>query len=276
MNYDDLVSFLEEFGLKDLAPLLRTAIEDDPTQFAGPFAQQRVFRTVRDTPQYKTRFKGLLDREKAGLPPISEGEYIKIENDYRQVLRMNGMPKGFYDTPEDFAKFISADIRADELNTRIQAGYRAVNETEPGTKEELKRLYGLGDADIAAFFLDPTRAQTEVVKKAEASRRAATAREQGFTISATQAEELVQRGVTQSEAAQGFGTLAQQQGLFEAQMAGETAIGQQEQIAAAFGTSPEAAQRVATRRRRRQAEFEAGGTFAAGQRGVAGLGTANQ
>jgi hypothetical protein len=33
---------------------------------------------------------------------------------------------------------------------------------------------------------------------------------------------------------------------------------------------------VATRRRRRQAEFEAGGTFAAGQRGVAGLGTANQ
>jgi hypothetical protein len=276
MNYEDVVEFLTEYGLQDLARVIRDAIQDDPTQFSGPFAQQAVFRTVRNTPEYKTRFKGLVDREANKLPPISEAQYLAIENDYRQVLRMNGMPKGFYDTPEDFAKFIASDVRADELQNRIQAGYRAVTEAAPGTKEELKRLYGLNDADIAAFFIDPKRAQTEVVKKAEAARRATAAREQGFEITSRQAEELVARGVTQGEAAQGFGALAQQQGLFEAQMAGEDVISQEEQIAAAFGTSAAAAQRVATRRRRRQAEFEAGGSFAAGQRGVAGLGTANQ
>jgi hypothetical protein len=276
MNYEDVVDFLTEYGLEKLAPLIRAAIEDDPTQFSGPFAQQAVFRTVRNSPEYKTRFKGLIDRQTNGLPPITETQYLAIEDDYRQVLRTNGMPKGFYDTQEDFARFIANDIRKDELETRIQAGYRAVTEAAPGTKEELKRLYGLNDADIAAFFLDPKRAETELVKKAEAARRAATAREQGFTIGSQQAEELVARGVTQGEAAQGFGALAQQQGLFEAQMAGEDAISQEEQIAAAFGTSAAAAQRVATRRRRRQAEFEAGGSFAAGQRGVAGLGTANQ
>jgi hypothetical protein len=276
MNYDDVVDFLQEFGLEKLAPLLRAAIEDDPTQFSGPFAQQTVFRTVRDTPEYKQRFKGLEARTKAGLPPISEAQYIAIENDYRAVLRSNGMPAGFYDTQEDFAKFIGSDIRADELNTRVQAGFRAVTEAEPGTKEELKRLYGVQDADLAAFFLDPARAQTEVVKKAEAARRATAAREQGIQIQAGTAEELVSRGVSQSQASQGFQAIAEQQGLFEAQMQGETAISQEEQISGTFGTSAAAAQRIATRRRRRQAEFEAGGTFAAGQRGVAGLGTATQ
>lgn len=276
MNYEDVVEFLRDFGLEKLAPMLRDAIEDDPTQFVGPFAQQAVFRVVRPSQEYKERFKGLEARNKAGLPPISEAQYIQIENDYRAVLRGNGMPTGFYDTQEDFAKFIGSDIRADELNTRIQAGFRAVTEAEPGTKEELKRLYGVQDSDLAAFFLDPVRAQTEVVKKAEAARRATAAREQGIQIQAGTAEELVSRGVTQQQASQGFQAIAEQQGLFEAQMAGETAISQEEQIAGTFGTNAAAAQRIATRRRRRQAEFETGGSFAAGQRGVAGLGTANQ
>lgn len=278
MTYDNLVEFLNEYGLGggEIPRLLRAAIEDDPTQFSGPFAQQAVFRTVRNTTEYKERFKGLKMRQDAGLPPISEAQYIAIENDYRQVLRSNGMPRGFYDSEADFAKFIGGDIRADELNTRIQAGYRAVTEAEPGTKDELMRLYGIDEPKLAAFFLDPTRAQTQIVKAAEAARRATAAREQGFQIQAGTAEELVTRGVSQREASQGFQSIAEQRGLFEAQMAGETAITQEEQIAGTFGTSAAAAQRIATRRRRRQAEFEAGGGFAAGQRGIAGLGTANQ
>lgn len=277
MNRDDLLDFLNEYGLGGLIGKIDTAIQDDPTQFQGPFATQAVFRTVRDTPEYKTRFKGLDLRQKAGLPPISEAQYLQIEDDYRQALRTNGMPAGFYDTPEDFAKFIGNDVRGDELNTRIQGGYRAVMETEPGTRDELKRLYGLQDSDIAAFFMDPERfRQSEAVRKAEAARRASAAREQGIGIGATQAEELVSRGITQAQAQQGFSALAEQQGLFQPLMAGEEAIGQEEQIAAAFGTSAAAAQRVATRRRRRQAEFEAGGSIAAGQTGVSGLRSAAQ
>lgn len=277
MNREDLIDFLNEYGLGGLIGNIDRAIQEDPEQFMGPFARQAAFRAVRDTPEYKERFKGLKLRQDAGLPPISEDQYLQIEDDYRQALRTNGMPKGFYDTQEDFAKFIGADVRGDELNTRLQSGYRAVMETEPGTKEELKRLYGLQDADIAAYFIDPARfSQSEAVKRAEAARRASTAREQGFTIGAAQAEELVQRGVTQAEAQRGFGTLAEQRGLFEAQMAGEEAIGQEEQIAAAFGTSAEAAQRIATRRRRRQAAFEAGGQLATTGTGVAGLRTATQ
>lgn len=277
MNRDDLLAFLNERGLGAVIGVIDAAITKDPTRFQGQFANQAVYRTIRDTPEYKQRFKGLALREQAGFPPITEDEYLKIEDDYRQQLRLNGMPKGFYDTQEDFANFIGRDVRADELGIRLQSGYRAVMEAEPGTKDELKRLYGLQDSDIAAFFLDPQRfRQSEAVRKAEAAQRATAAREQGITLSTQQAEEIAQRGISQAQARQGFQQIGMEQGLYAPQMVGEDTITQEEQIAGTFGTSAAAQQRIAQRRRRRQAEFEAGGTLAAGQTGIVGLRTAGQ
>lgn len=273
---DDALDILREYGLQDLIGVIDTAIQADPTQFQGADATTNLWRTVRNTDQYKRRFKGILDRQSKGLPPISERDYVQIEGEFRQVLRRQGMPKGFYDTQDDFANFIANDVRADELETRIQSGYRAVMETEPGTKEELKRLYGLQDSDIAAYLIDPVRfTQSEAVKKAEAARIANAAREQQQQLTAATAEELVSRGITSAQARQGFAEIAQTQELYQP-LAGEEAISQAEQIGAAFGTNAAAAQRVATRRRQRQAAFEAGGGLAETQRGITGLTTANQ
>lgn len=277
MNRDDLIEFLNERGLGTLIRVIDGAIQQDPTQFQGAFARQAIYRTIRDTPEYKTRFKGLELRRTAGLPEITEDEYLSIEEDYRQQLRLNGMPKGFYDTQEDFARFIGNDVRADELGQRLQSGYRAVMEAEPGTKDELKRLYGLQDSDIAAFFLDPERfRRSEAVRKAEAAQRATAAREQGITLGVEQAEELAQRQISQAQARQGFQQIGMEQGLYAAQMVGEEQITQEEQIAGTFGTNLAAQQRIAQRRRRRQAEFEAGGGLIGGQSGVVGLRTAGQ
>lgn len=274
---DEALDILREYGLEGLIGNLDAAIADDPDQFSGPFFMNAVFRSVRDTPQYKTRFKGLELRKQRGLPPINESDYLRIEQEFRDTLRANGMPKGFYDSQDDFANFIGNDVRSDELNTRIQQGYRAVMETEPGTKEELKRLYGLNDSDIAAFLIDPTRfQQTEAVKKADAARRANAAREQGIQLTTAQAEELVARGIGQSTAQQGFAEIAQTQELFNPLTAGETAITQEEQIAGTFGTNAAAAQRIATRKARRKAEFEAGGGVTESKEGMTGLRTVGQ
>lgn len=273
---DEALAILREFGLEALITNVDAAIQADPTEFSGPFANETIWRTVRDTPQYKQRFKGMELRQKNGYPPISERDYLLIEKDFEQALRGNGMPKGFYDTQEDFAMFIGNDVRGDELNNRIQKGYRAVMETEPGTKEELKRLYNLGDSDIAAFLIDPTRfQQTEAVKKADAARRAAVAREQGLQLTAAQSEELVARGIGQTEAQKGFTELAQTQELYTP-LAGEEVITQEEQIAGVFGTNAAAAQRVAKRKAKRRAEFEAGGGLTETQQGIVGLRTAGQ
>jgi hypothetical protein len=278
---DDAIDFLRQFGLDSLITNLDAALQEDPTIFSGQFGRERMFRAINTTELYKKRFAGLALREKNGYKPISEEEYITIEKEFDQKLRTNGMPKGFYDTQEDFAMFIGNDVRADELDERIQRGYKAVYDTEPGTKEELKRLYGLQDNDIAAFLIDPTRfKQSEAVKKADAARRAAAAREQGMQLTTAQAEELVNRGIGQATAQQGFQQLAATQELFGMTTAeaasGEQAITQEEQIAGVFGTNAEARQKIEARKRKRTAEFQAGGSLVSGREGNIGLGTVGQ
>jgi hypothetical protein len=269
---DELRAILNYYGLGSLADVLSTRIVDDPTLVDDPTV---LLSSVRDTPEYKTRFKGNEARRKSGLPELSPRDYVSLEESYRSTLSANSLPKGFYDTQDDFANFIGQDISPQELNARVSQGYNAVLQAEPGTKAELQRLYGLNDGDIAAFFIDPERFnQSDAIKKAQAAQTASEARRQaGITLTTQQAEALATEGVTRQEAQQGFAAIGAQQELFQAGMQGEQAISQQEQIAGTFGTNAEARQAIARRRRSRQAGFEAGGGFAARQSEQTGLTT---
>ena len=272
---DELKAILTYYGLGTLADVLSARIVDDPTLVENPTV---LLSSVRDTTEYKTRFKGNETRRKAGLSELSPFDYVGLENSFRDTLRANSLPKGFYDTQDDFANFIGQDISPNELNARVSQGYNAVMQAEPGTKAELKQLYGLSDGDIAAFFIDPTRFnQSDAIKKAQAAQVASEARRQaGFTLDATAAEALATEGITRGQAAQGFQQIGATQELLGMNLQGETALTQQEQIAGTFGTNQAAAQRIATRRRKRQATFEQGGGFAGAQTGTTGLGTVGQ
>jgi hypothetical protein len=271
---DELKAILNYYGLGSLADVLSTRIVDDPTLVDNPTV---LLSSVRDTPEYKTRFKGNEARRKAGLPELSPSDYINLEQSYRSTLSANSLPKGFYDTQDDFANFIGQDVSPQELNARVSQGYNAVLQAEPGTKAELQRLYGLNDGDIAAFFIDPERFnQSDAIKKAQAAQIASEARRQaGIGLSAITAEGLAVEGITRQEAQQGFAQIGATQELFNP-LAGEQAISQQEQIAGTFGTNAEARKAIAERKRKRQASFEAGGSFATTQTGVSGLRTAGQ
>ena len=269
---DELKSILDYYGLSGLVGVLGDRIKDDPTLVDDPTV---LLTSIRDTPEYKTRFKANELRRARGLPEKSPFEIVQMENTYRETLRANSLPRGFYDTQEDFNNFIGSDVSPAELNARVSQGYNAVLQAEPGTKAELQRLYGLNDGDIAAFFIDPERFnQSDAIKKAQAAQTASEARRQaGITLTTQQAEALATEGVTRQEAQQGFAAIGAQQELFQAGMEGEQAISQQEQIAGTFGTNAEARQAIARRRRSRQAGFEAGGGFAARQSEQTGLTT---
>lgn len=273
---DELKAILDEYGLGSLFNRLNQIIIDDPTLVRFPGS---LLGSLRDTPEYKQRFKGNEARRAKGLPELSARDYVNLEDGYRQTLRANSMPRGFYDSESDFANFIGNDVRPDELDNRIRLGYSAVMEAEPGTKEELKRLYGLQDSDLAAFFIDPNRfQQSEAVRKAQAAQIASEARRQaGVTVDTAQAEALAREGVTREQAQAGFAAIGEQQGLFQAQMQGEQAVSLEEQIGATrpLGTNAQARQAITERRRRRQAAFESGGGFA-GQTGMTGLQTVGE
>lgn len=221
---------------------------------------------VRDTPEYKERFKGNEERRAAGLNVYSEDRYIELENNYRYYRGLSGMPEGFYDSNEDIANFIANDVSPDEYYARINEGYSAVKNADPEVVAELQRLYGVNESDLAQFFLDPERTRTRLKQQAETALIAGEAQQSGIQIAGDQAEELQRQGITREQAQQGFQTIEQSEELFQAttqeQEAGMGNISQREQIGAVFGTSAAAQQRLRQRARRRQAQFEQGGGFA--------------
>jgi hypothetical protein len=235
---------------------------------------------------FDERFVGNKMLRDAGKTEYSYSNYLALEQELQNDIRDAGFPPGFYDDPASLAKLIGGEVSRAELRDRAQAAYVAVRQADPNTVAELKNLYGVNEGELAAYFLDPTKASDtmgkrltgqDLTRRVQAAQIGAQARTQaGIGLTSTQAEQLAAQGISTQEAQQGFAAIRQQQELFQPIMAGEQQISQQEQIGAALGTNAEAAQRVATRRRRRQAEFERGGGFAASQTGLAGLRTAGQ
>lgn len=263
-----LANTLKYYGLDDAALIndIKAALAE--RRITGTSSIDDIGVQLRESQAFQKRFAANEQRRAANKPAYSVSQYLQLESSYRNVLRAAGMPKDFYDTTEDFQNFIAQDISPDELQYRVQQGYQAVKEADPAVVDELKNLYGLDDNTLAAYFIDPNRARDTVVRAARAAEVATQARKQaGIGLTAGQAESLVMGGVSESMAQQGFAQVRESQQLLS-RLPGETPLTQEELISGTFGTSGEAAQRVATTRRRRKAAFETGGT--------AGLGTVGQ
>lgn len=234
---------------------------------------------LRDSEAFKKRFPANDALKAQGKPQYSVSQYLRLESDYKQALQSAGMPAGFYDQPQDFQGFISNDVSVEEVAARAQLGYQAVRQADPQVVQEFKRLYGVSEGELAAYFIDPERMRPtfdryEAERQARAAQIAAAGTQQaGMTIGVQQAEQLARAGVSGEQAQQGFQALGEQQGLIQGGMAGEQAFTQEEVIGATFGTNAEARRAINERRRRRQAEFEAGGSFATSQGTQTGLTT---
>lgn len=273
---ETLSSYLRPYGL-DMADVIEAAwqfVQNNPGLADNP---DLIIASTRDTQTYRTRFAGNIERRSKGLSELSPSTYIQYEEAYRQTLRSAGFPTGFYDTQQDFANFIGRDLQPSELGTRLERGYKAVTQADPQIVAEMKRLYMVDDASLAAYFIDPVRAQDIVVRQAEAARLAAQATTQAqMTLTTQEAEQLALQGVTEQQARQGFGAIGTSGEVFSALQAGEEAISREEQISGVLGTNAAAAQRIATRQRRRRAEFEAGGGLAETAQGITGLRTVGE
>lgn len=262
---------LDSYGLRQLIPFVNNYLLQNDTVDPDVLMGQ-----LREQPAYQQRFAANEARRRAGLSVLSEQDYLGMERAYAQLMRASGLPAGFYDSPEDFQRLIQNDVSIAEMNQRIEGGYQAVKMANPEVVNQMRRLYGVTESQLAAYFLDPTKAAPVLMRQAEAAQIAAQGRLQaGMGVTAKQAEELAQAGVTSEAAAQGFAAIKEAEGLFrattqEAQVEGQKAgqIGQAEQIGAVFGTNAAAAQRLRQRARRRQTEFERGGGFATGEAGA--------
>ena len=195
---------LDQYGLGTLSGYIQGLIQDGITDPAS--LQLRL----QETTEWKQRFRGNELLKAQGLGVLSPAEYLNLESSYAEVLRRFGMPPGFFDTREAFADFIGNNVSPQELAERTQAAMDLTNQVDPTQRETLRSMYGIGEGDIAAYFLDPKKAQPILQKQVQAVKVASAGKRAGLAVGNDRArfEDMVDRGVNEQMAAQGYGRIA--------------------------------------------------------------------
>ena len=111
-----VAGFLQRAGLAGLETNIRGLLAQ------GVEDSDAILFNLRETPQFKTRFKANARRAADGLPELDPATSIGLEKQYATVLRSNNLPTEFYDSPDDFAALIEGDVSPAEFQGRIQEG----------------------------------------------------------------------------------------------------------------------------------------------------------
>jgi hypothetical protein len=191
---------LEQVGLGSLAGVVQGLIAQGMTD------ANSLQLALQDTAEWKARFAGNEALKAAGLPVMSVAEYLSTERSYAQIMKNYGLPSGFYDDPSDFAKLIGGSISANELNQRVSAWADLANREDPAIKEQLRAM-GIADGDLIAYMMDPDRAAPLIQRTYQQALVGGAARRQG--LDASGAARLVERGITEREALQGYGVISE-------------------------------------------------------------------
>lgn len=159
---------------------------------------------LQETPEYKQRFVANEARKKAGLPVLSPAEYLATEASYRRAMQMSGLPSGYYDSNEDYAKLIANDVSPTELNARLDAAKGAIANADPLYVDQLKKYYNMTTGQLIAYALDPQTALPILERQAAAVGLGVAAAQQGITADAQTAEYYAGLGIGEQQARAGF------------------------------------------------------------------------
>ena len=277
------------YGIRGLAVVMRNLIAKYTTDQG--IAESLVMAELRKTPEYERRFAGNIERAKkikedvdAGRQPryglLSEADYVKAEEDYRSILSNYTIP-GFYDKPESYVNLIANNISPKEIQGRAMAAQQAASSANPEIKAQLKSMYGIGESNLTAYFLDPEIAKTALkpIAASNAATLAAAAQRSGLSLTQGDAERIsgqLAPGATDfitSDAL--FQQTALTAGLATESVSGEKSTVGAEEVLTAAGGNVEAQAKLARERQKRQAEYQSASGMAETQKGVVGLQRAN-
>lgn len=181
--YDLMVSMLKEWGLEALAQTVYGFLVDG-------YSQDQIGILLQDSEPYKQRFAGNTARRAAGMRALSPAEYLAVEGSYRQIMSRAGLPTGFYDSPEDFASWIGGDVSPQEIQGRVNGAVDAAQRLDEGTRRAFMDWHGVGENDLAAFFLDRERAEPALQRIARGVQLGGGLMNQGLTATRERAEQL--------------------------------------------------------------------------------------
>ena len=277
-------------GSDAFVAVIRQSIIDNT--YDGQVAEASAAAAIRATPEYEARFAGNKARRDkiaaeiaAGRTPaiaeLSEANYIKAEEGYKEVLRKQGVPESFYNNTAYLSQLIGNDLSVDEVNSRASLAKQAAQQANPEVKQQLQSLYGISENQIAGFFLDPSLGQENInaVAAGNAAIVAAAAKRSGMDLAKADAEALAARISPENQqaidATKLFGATSTTAGLTVSDVSGGTSgVNASDVVMAATGDA-ESQAKLEKENQRRQAEYKSASGMAETAKGVVGLQRAN-
>ena len=194
-----------QYGLGDLGATLETLMKEG-------YEPEEATLALKTDPRYNApyikRFRGNELRRSAGLNVLSEAEYLGLEDDYTKTLKSYGLENYFgvdrTIKQSAIADVIGADISAIEFTDRVSTAVDRVKMADPATKNAFQQFYGIGEADLVQYFLDPKKALVNLKERATAAEIGGAAIGQGLAATITSAEDLARFGINRQQAQAGY------------------------------------------------------------------------
>ncbi len=258
-----LDALLRSYDLAELVPWARE-------QFINGSTADQIALGLRQQQPFRQKYAVIFEREAKGLPPVTVNQVLEYRQRAAEVEHLYGMPDGFVNADQLMVK----DVSISELSTRVQTASEYIDQ-RPDVTQQLNDLYGLGRGAAIAFALDPDTALPAVTRQFQSAQVAAQSLRQGFgPISRAEAEQLQGMGVTEAQAAAGFGQLVGAGELTKTLEGESQSITRQDQLDLVAGSAAADA-KLRNRQRDRKAVFDEGGGFTATNAGIVGLGIAD-
>lgn len=193
-----LTSRFQTYGLSSLAERIKALAIDGATEAT-------ITLSLQESPEYAKRFSANAARLKNNLRVLSPSEYLNLEDGYRQVLNSYGLTQ--FSTDDYVSQFISNDMSATELNTRVSTAVSRIQNADPIITKTLRDFYNIGTADLVGYVLDPTTNVNKIQQQISTAEIGAAARNQGLLTDVNTAAGLAAQGITQQQAQTGYANI---------------------------------------------------------------------
>lgn len=187
-----LKDLLSQYGMGELASSVDSLVQQWGNS-TGVIANQ-----LRQTDSYKTRFKGLLALQQKGVTDVTnEGDYIRLESEYRKAFRESGLQSyigdaGSSQERDSIAKLVGDySLSVNEVRNRISDAQRVVGSDTPAeVRDAAMRYYNIAPSDLVAYALRMDNSADRINQLANAALVGGMGARNGMQIGANAAEQV--------------------------------------------------------------------------------------
>ena len=205
--YDILYAEFDRYGLGSLVADVEGFIKDG-------LSEAEFTIKLRNTPAYRTRFKGNERRIANGFAAIDEATYLGLEDKFQSIMQNYGMPEKYYaranklGVQQYFEDAISKNIDPVTFEERIIEGKKVIDANKT-TLDAIKRFYpSLNDGDFLSYVLDSKNAISDIQRKVTSAEIGGAQLGAGLGATFAGAEALAKAGITGQKYQQAASTIA--------------------------------------------------------------------